>query len=75
MIKKNIERIILECNNIFNEGIKQNYFDNNKTASEHTAMLLNIFLGVTMTALLPTDSLRNASMLNPTLVYTIFLKK
>lgn len=74
-LKRNIERIFTALNNLFNEGIEQDYFDNSKTAFEYTSMLLNIFIGVTMTALLPTGSLRNASMLNPTLVYSIFLKK
>lgn len=74
-VKRYVDMIINECNKLFNDGIEKGYFDNDKTASEHTAMLLNIFLGITITALLPTDSLRNASMLNPTLVYSIFLKK
>ena len=74
-VKRHIDKIIFECNKLFNEGINLCLFDNDKTASEYTSMLLNIFLGVTMTALMPTNSLRNASMLNPTLAYSIFLKK
>ena len=74
-VKRYIEKMFVECNKLFNEGIIKEYFDTTKTASEYTSILLNIFLGVTMTALLPTNSLRNACMLNPTLTYSIFLKK
>ena len=74
-VKRNVKKIVIELDNLFNDGIKQNYFESNKTASEYSSMLLNILIGITMTSLLPTDTLRNACMLNPTLTYSIFLKK
>ena len=39
-VKRYVDMIINECNKLFNDGIEKGYFDNDKTASEHTAMLL-----------------------------------